>query len=201
MLAVAQSDRDNFSFTITKVVQVSQMVLWLEQARPGEALEYAEGFVEPRDYEGFKLAGAWAREGLVHLSIARPRPNREWKVWQAVRSSQLGKAQPAPRPRPSTEEVARIQMRTLLTILRRVADRGEVLPSYRKLALELTGQRTRKGLGRIDYLLRRLEAEGRITIQRPARGAQHGPQVTIIAKGRGVGKTTAVAIAKKGTAA
>lgn len=199
--AVGRQKAETFRFTIALAAPESELQAWFDQAQAGESVTYASGFALPREAAGVKLVQAWAREGFVHLKQARDRDYpRRW-LFLAERAS-LGIA----RPRPAAQrgdEVTRIQLRKLLETIRRVADRGEVLPPYRRLASDLCGTpargpQARRGADRISYLLRRLETEGRIRLIPAPAGAQHGPQVTVLAKGRGCGKTTAQGASKGG---
>lgn len=181
---------ETFSFQITMVAEESMLVAWLEQARAGERVAYAEGFVAPREAAAFKLVGAWAREGLVHLVTAKGERGRT--IWQAERSSAGPKV--ARPKRDFREDLTRTQMRGLMDELRRAADRGATCPSRSALAVAVCGARRsvpvelRKGRDRIGYLLRRLADEGKIAIE--AGDAVRAPVVTILAKGRGCGKST-----------
>jgi hypothetical protein len=192
MQGIAQSSKvESFSFQITMVAQVSALVAWFEQALPGERVAYAEGFVFPRDAEAAKLAGAWQREGFVHLVQARGERGRT--IWQAERSS-AGAAAPRQK-RNFREDLTRTQMRNLMDELRRAADRGQPCPSRSALAVAICGSRKsapaemRKGRNRVTYLLGRLVNESKITVE--AGDATRAPVVTIVAKGRGFGKSTA----------
>jgi hypothetical protein len=192
MQGMAQASKaETFSFQITMVAEVSALVAWFEQALPGERVAYAEGFVFPRDAEAAKLAGAWQREGFVHLVQARGERGRT--IWQAERSS-AGAAAPRQK-RDFREDLTRTQMRNLMDELRRAADRGQPCPSRSALAVAICGSRKsiagemRKGRDRVGYLLRRLADENKITVE--AGDATRAPVVTIVAKGRGCGKRTA----------
>lgn len=191
MLAQAKSGAETFTIQLGVAAPESELVAWFQDARPGESAIYASGFTLPREAAGVKLVAAWQAEGWVHLKQRRdPDDARRWQ-FLVERSSRM--AAGARKPRPKNEEVTRIQMRKLLETLRRVADRGEALPSYRSLARDLTTDNTRackKGIERVRHLLRRLHDERRIEIIPAPSGARHGPQVTILAKGRGWGKTT-----------
>ncbi len=67
---------------------------------------------------------------------------------------------------------------------------GEACPSGSALARLLTGQQTRRARDRVRWLMKRLEAEGRIALSPAPRGARHGPKVTILT-GKHKGKATA----------
>jgi hypothetical protein len=188
----AASRSKTFTFTVALAAPEAELQAWLDHAAPGESVTYASGFTLPRDAAGVKLVQAWQGAGLVYLTQKRdPADGRRWLFLAQRSSAGTGHAPRGAQAGQRNAEVTRIQMRKLLEVLRRVADRGEVLPSYRKLARELTGDATRKGVDRVSYLLRRLDEEGRIALIPAPKGAQHGPQVTVIAKGRGCGCTTA----------
>jgi hypothetical protein len=195
-MALAASTVETFRFTLSRVAQESELVAWFQQAEAGDTVTYAEGFVEPREAAGWKLAGAWAREGLVHLTRDAAPENRQWKLWIMQRSSAGPRAPKAPRDR--SDDVTRLQLGKLLDTLRACADRAEPLPPRQKLALALTGFGDRKARNRTTYLLERLAEQGKIELIRAPLGASHGPQVTILAKGRGQGKTTPVGVLAKG---
>lgn len=189
--AVGRKDAETFTFMVALAAPEAELQAWLDHAAPGESVTYASGFTLPREAAGVKLVQAWQGAGLVYLTQKRDPADRRCWLFLAQRSS-AGMGHPPRRVQAHKRnaEVTRIQMRKLLETLRRVADRGEVLPSYRQLSIELTGDATRKGVDRVSYLLRRLDEEGRIALIPAPKGAQHGPQVTVIAKGRGCGKTT-----------
>jgi hypothetical protein len=186
---------DTFRFEVSLAVPESQMVAWFEQARAGERIVYCRGFIALREDAAWKLAGAWAREGLVNLVTER---DGAQMIWLAERSSAGPRA---PRvKRDFREDLARTQQRALLAVLRRAADRGEACPSRSALAREVCGVVSRKGRDRVGYLLRRLVNEKRIAVA--AGDATRAPVVTILAKGRGFGKSTrssSEAVAQKTT--
>jgi hypothetical protein len=197
MLAQARSGAETFTIQLGVAAPESELVAWFQDARPGESAIYASGFTLPREAAGVKLVAAWQAEGWAHLKQRRdPDDARRWQ-FLVERSSRIAAGER--KPRPKNEEITRIQMGKLLQALRRVADRGEALPSYRSLARDLTTDNTRackKGIERVRHLLRRLHDERRIELIPAPNGARHGPQVTILAKGRGCGRTTACASGK-----
>jgi hypothetical protein len=178
---------ESFTITLALAAPESQLVAWLQQAAAGETVTYASGLMLPRDEPGVKLVQAWEREGLVALVSRRdPADSRRW-LWLAQRSSTGPKA--ARQPRDRSDDIARIQERKLLDLLRGAADRGEPMPGRRWLARDLTGRDDRKGMNRVTYLLQRLAAAGSIDLTPAPRGAQHGPTVTILT-GKHAGKST-----------
>lgn len=182
-VALKQSS-ETFRFQVSLAIPESQLVAWFEQAAHRDRIIYCHGYVPLREDAAWKLAGAWAREGLVHLVTEKDGGQTRWI---AERSSAGPKAAKAPRDR--SDDVTTIQLRKLLDHLRGAADRGEAMPGYRWLARDLTGNAERKGRDRVAYLLKRLAEQGRITLTPAPKGAQHGPTVTIAAKGRGFGKS------------
>lgn len=195
----ARKESERFSIQLGMVVPESELVAWFEQAQAGDAAVYASGFVLPREAAAVKLAGAWGRAGLVHLTQARdPAEPRRW-LWRCERSSAGPKAA---RPRRDfREDLTRTQMRRLLDELRVAADRGAPCPSRSALAREVCGvtagdRRIAKARDRVGYLLRRLVDERRIAMV--AGDATRPPVVTILAKGRGCGKSTASSSAAVG---
>jgi len=187
--AAVRQDTETFRFQISLAIPESQLFAWFEQAAPGERIVYCRGFVPLREDAAWKLAGAWQREGLVHLVTEKD--GRETK-WIAERRP-TGTAPERAGKRNAREDFARTQARVLLDLLRTAAERGEACPSRKVLAGSVCGvlpgdRRMPKARDRVGYLMRRLETEGRIAI-RPG-SATRAPVVTILARGRACGLST-----------
>ena len=191
MLGLA-ANTETFSIRLGWSVPVSQLQAWLDQAAPGESTVYASGADLPRDCDGVKLAAAWQRAGLVQLNQRRDEADRRRWLFLVVRLPDAKAAAPVRAKRTASEDLARVQQRRLLEQLRAAADKGEVCPSRSAMAFALTGQKTLKARNRATYLLGRLVEDGRIAMIPGSQTA--APVVTILAKGRGCGKSTAPAV-------
>lgn len=188
MMGGTLAKTERYSIQLATAATAQELRAWLDAALPGETAIYASGFALPREAEGVQLVAAWERSGLVHLKQGRdPHDRRRW-LFQVERRASDRSAEP-PR-RTAEEDFAQIQLRLLLGELRRAALAGLPCPSRRALAEAVTGQTSARAKERVRWLMRRLEAEGRIAITPAPLGAQHGPVVTIM-KGRGAGQSTA----------
>jgi hypothetical protein len=87
-------------------------------------------------------------------------------------------------------DLAAQQLIGLHRALCEAAAAGLACPSRSALAKAVTGQENDRARERVRWLMKRLEAEGKIAITPAPRGAQHGPKVTILT-GKNKGKATA----------
>lgn len=193
MQGAANKQAETFTFEISLVVPESQMQAWFDQAQPGEIVNYAEGFVCPRDAAAFKLAGAWGRAGLVDLIQRKDPDNLRRTIWQARRRASVPSSVPdrgaaGAAKRSSAEQVAELQLVRLLDLFRNAAAAGDRCPTKTEMARSVTGQTSQRALNRVVYLRKRLVADGKISVA--AGTHDRAPVVTILAKGRGFGKST-----------
>ncbi|MFO6447844.1 hypothetical protein ACLBKU_11920 [Erythrobacter sp. NE805] len=156
---------------------------WFDQAHAGDRIEYARGIDLPREEAGVLLVQRWIREGAVRPFFTRDPDNAAVSVWIVERVT-TAPVQPQGQP-----DLADLQMKALLRALTGAAVQGEACPSRGKLAIEATGQRSERAKERVRWLMKRLEADGKIAVEPAPRGAQHGPVVTILT-GRHAGKST-----------
>jgi hypothetical protein len=94
------------------------------------------------------------------------------------------------RARAVQPDVSSQQLMALHRELVSAAAKGQPCPSRTRLAEAVTGQGTERARERVRWLMKRLEAEGRIAIEPAPIGARHGPRVTILT-GKHAGKATA----------
>lgn len=191
--AVGRKDAqaESFSFRVSLAIPESQLFAWFEQAAPGERVIYCQGYVPLREDAAWKLAGAWAREGLVHLVTERDGAQTRWIAEKrgslpASSSEAVGRKN-LPRD-PKAEPLLQTQMRALLALLRDAAAAGARCPTKTELALKVTGAKTLRARNRVTYLRRRLEAEGKIAVI--AGSHKQAPVVTILARGKAHGMST-----------
>lgn len=185
MALVAPVETETFSLALAWVRPAAALQAWFDRAQAGERIEYARGLDLPREEAGVLLVQRWINQGAVRPFLQRDEGNRACSVWIVERAS----ACPAPADG-AGRDIARVQMGALLRVLTAAAVAGEPCPSRAKLAIEATGQRSDKAKDRVRWLMKRLEAEGKIAVRPAPRGAQHGPTVTILT-GRHAGKSTA----------
>lgn len=191
-------DVQRFSLQLSLAVPAAQLRAWIDSAPAGERAIYASGVDLPRDAEGVKLAGRWARQGLVRTFQQRdPEDERRWLfLIEKARgaSPQTGSPAPAPSRSPLNggtvppRVVDRALLRRLLDLLRRCAERGEECPSNAELAQRLNLRRGERGRQQAKYLMQRLSSEKRIAVE--SRGTCAPRVVTILAPGRARGKRT-----------
>lgn len=168
-----------------------EMRAWLAAAAPGDAITYA---TTPMlgGQDAARLAREWEAKGLVELYQRRAKRAHcfdycarrlacDEDAPAATSDPQGAKSQPV--------DQTRLQMRALLAILRRCAVRGKACPSNARLASELGLRRGEAGRRRARYLLERLAGENRISVTGCGRNAPR--VVTILAAGKGCGKSTA----------
>lgn len=182
------SAAETFRFQVSLAIPEVQLVAWFQQAQPGERVVYCHGYVPLRDDAAWKLAGAWGREGLVHLIVEKDGAQSRWI---AERRGVVGG--PATGPvkggRSFGEDLAQVQLAALLDLLRDAAAKSARCPTKTVMAKAVTGQDGQRARNRVTYLRKRLEAEGKIEVI--AGSHNQAPVVTILAKGKGCGKSTA----------
>lgn len=174
---------ETFRLALAWVRPAAALEAWFTEAAPGDRIEYARGLDLPREEAGVLLVQRWINQGAVRPFLTRDEANKACSVWIAERAGG------APAPAKGVPDLTRVQMATLLRVLTTAAVTGAACPTRSKLAIEATGQRSDKAKKRVSWLLKRLEAEGKIAVEPAPRGAQHGPVVTILT-GRHAGKST-----------
>jgi hypothetical protein len=196
--ALAMRETDTFRFQVSKALPLHLLVAWFEQAEPGDRIEYCAGYVPLREDAAWKLAGSWAREGLVHLVTERAEDRAGVLTHWIAERRPLGFVGDGPAlggKRTPGEDLKQVQLRALLGLLRDAAAARRVCPSLADLAVAVCGSRRnrpgemRRGCRRVGYLRDLLVAEGKIAVAAgtPARK----PVVTILARGKGCGMSTA----------
>jgi len=184
-LAEEPGQADTFTLALAWVKPVAALQAWFDQAQPGERFEYARGIDLPRDEAGVLLVTGWVSEGAVRPFQRRVDGNRACTIWMVERM----RGDSAKLRRSVKPDLTQLQMASLLRELAAAAQKGAPCPTRKELALAVTGQSLRKAKGRISWLMKRLEAEGKIAVEPAPVGAQHGPTVTILT-GRQAGKST-----------
>lgn len=179
-----------FRFQISRAVPEHLLQAWFEQAQAGERIVYCHGYLALRDNPAWKLAGAFAREGLVDLVTERDGAQTKWiaeKRRTAPAPALAAKHAAAVRAEP----LVKLQLDALLGLLRDAAAKGARCPTKTEQARAVTGQEGIRARNRVTYLRKRLEAEGKITVVAGAHN--QAPVVTILARGKGCGLSTAAA--------
>jgi hypothetical protein len=190
-IAVAQSASvETFSITLALVVPVADLRGWFENAAPRERAIYASGIELPRDEPGVVLVREWAQAEEVRTFQRRdPLDLRRWQFLIERCDTESARAREV-RP-----DLAAQQLIALHRALVEAAAGGLPCPSRTDLARKATGQETERARERVRWLMKRLEAEGKIAITPAPRGAQHGPTVTILT-GKHAGKATAAPLCR-----
>lgn len=184
MMDSASQSKETFTIALAWVRPAAALQEWFAQAQPGDRIDYARGLDLPRDEAGVLLVQRWINQGAVHPFQTRDAGNRACSVWSIERAG----AAPVG-PSKGEPDLTRIQMATLLRALTAAAASDQPCPPRVTLAIEATGQRSDKAKKRVSWLMKRLEADGKIAVQPAPIGAQHGPTVTILT-GRHAGKST-----------
>jgi hypothetical protein len=182
--AVGGKNSETFSFALALVVPVSELEAWFETAAPLAKAIYATGFELPREEAAVALVRQWVDAGEVRTFQRRdPMDQRRWQfLIERVDTASARARQVMP-------DLTASQLLILHRVLVEAAAAGAPCPSRAKLAEAVTGQTHDKARERARWLMKRLEAEGKIAIQPAPFGAQHGPKVTILT-GRHAGKST-----------
>lgn len=188
----------SFALTLTTYADPAAMGDWVRRAQPGDEMIYAIG-PAAGDHPATRCARDMSERGLVELFQRRSgkahcfdycarklavsgRPTASLHEDSRLRQQSGSQTRTA---LPSME--TRQQLTQLLGLLRRMAERGEPCPSHSQTARELgLPSPATRGRRRAQYLFERLEAERRIAVSREGTTRT----VTIIAKGRGHGKST-----------
>lgn len=181
---ISRRESETFRLQVSFAIPESQLFAWFEQAEPGERVVYCQGYVPLQEDAAWKLAGAWASEGLVHL-ITRKEGART--MWMAERRP-IGTAPVRSVKRSASEDLVQVQLRALLVLLRDAAAAGLRCPTKTAMARAVTGQTDQRALNRVTYLRKRLEGEGKIAVV--AGTHDRAPVVTILARGKGCGCST-----------
>jgi hypothetical protein len=182
--AVAAGREDTFQFRISMSPPESELVAWLESGVP--EVVYCRGYVLLRDTPAVKLVQAWHRAGLVDFKQKKIGNVTEWI---AERRAAAGSAPLPDAKAAKVEHIAQIQMRELLGLLRDAAAAGLPCPSGTALARAVTGQTDQRARNRVVHLRKRLVAEGKIAVAAGTHARK--PVVTILARGKGCGMSTA----------
>lgn len=156
-------------------VPAATLRAWLNGSSPGAQAIYASGADLPRDAESVRLAAQWQTEGLVRLHNRRDPGNPGRLQFLIV------KLDPDAGRKPVLHAVDREEKARMLELLAKLGSRGKPCPSNQELAQMLALRNRRVA----QYLLDRLEAEGRISIESHGRNA---PRVVTIHKRRGMGR-------------
>lgn len=173
----------SFALTLTTYADPAAMGDWVRRAQPGDEMIYAIG-PAAGDHPATRCARDMSERGLVEL-FQRRSGKAHCFDYCARKLDQTGKSPADEVALPSME--TRQQLTQLLGLLRRMAERGEPCPSHSQTARELgLPSPATRGRRRAQYLFERLEAERRIAVSREGTTRT----VTIIAKGRGYGKST-----------
>lgn len=180
--AAITSSADTFTLSLALVTPVSELDAWLARSAPLEMTIYAIGAELPRSEASVRLVNRWISRGEV-ITFERPDPlyaNRKQFIVQRCDTSRARKN----RVRAKAEQLI-ILHRELV----RAAAADAPCPSRSKLAETVTGRNDDAGREQVRWLMKRLEAEGKIAVQPAPVGAQHGPTITILT-GRHAGKST-----------
>lgn len=188
--------QERYSIVLSSATSLAALKEWFDSAAPGDRATYATGLDLPREHESVRFANELVQIGLAHLTQRRdPNDRRRWlfeitRAEAASDKSANGAAVGAVRPDLTAE-----QMRCLMRRLREVAAAGSPCPSYAEMARHLAMRGDSRGRMRARYLVNRLEKEKQITVKPGA--SSHPPVITILARGKARGKSTA-SISEKG---
>jgi hypothetical protein len=183
-LATSSQEAETFSFALALVVPVAELEAWFESAAPHAKAIYATGFDLPRGEAAVQLVNRWVSAGEVRTFNRRdPLNPRRWQFLIERTDTEAARAQQV------QPDLSAHQMIVLHRELVSAAASAQPCPSRTRLAEVVTGQTDDRARERVRWLMKRLEAEGKIALQPAPIGAQHGPTVTILT-GRHAGKTT-----------
>ncbi|KLE32441.1 hypothetical protein [Aurantiacibacter luteus] len=186
MAAPAASTTETFSLALSLAAPVAELEAWMADAAPGGQVVYATGVVLPRAAAGVQLVQRWVREGLVDpVSRRDPANPRQFQFIAQRRGAVPAVAGAAPREMTSA---TRRERDALLALLRDCAVRGRECPSNTGLARALDLGGSHRGRSRASYLMHLLEVDGAIRVE--GRGRNAPRLVTVLAAGRGRGKST-----------
>lgn len=182
--AEAPASPETFSFALALVTPVAELEGWFETASPLAKAIYAIGLELPRQEPGVLLVKRWIATGEVRPFQRRdPLDKRRWQ-FLIERADTASARLREVRPDLSGQQLI-ILHRELVT----AAAADAPCPARAHLAQAVTGQCDARARERVRWLMKRLEAEGKIALQPAPVGAQHGPTVTILT-GRHAGKST-----------
>lgn len=192
-----QDSGETFRFEASRALPQHLFLDWFNTAPPGDRIAYCEGYIALREDASWKLAGAWAREGLVHLVTEKDGSRNRWLA-EKIGGASLrptgslrgpdGSLLEAGKANPTLGRIAEMQAEVLFKLLRDAALAGERCPTKTAMALAVTGLDDQRARNRVTYLRKRLEAEGRIAWA--AGSHAQAPVVTILARGKGCGLST-----------
>lgn len=173
---------ETFSFRVSMTPPDSELVAWLRSDE--REVVYCRGYVLLRETPAVKLVQAWQREGLVTFKQRKSGAVTEW-----IAEKIAGSSAPAAPANPTLGRIASMQAEALFKLLRDAALAGGRCPTKTAMAKAVTGLDDQRARNRVTYLRKRLEAEGRIAW---AEGTHaRAPVVTILARGKGCGLSTA----------
>jgi len=182
--AAGGKDADTFSLTLGLVTPLTELEAWFESAAPNAKAIYAVGLALPRSEPAVLQVKRWIEAGEVRPFQRRdPLDGRRWQF--LIERVDTASA----RAREVRPDLSAQQLIALHRELVNAAGQGLPCPSRSQLAQAITGQSDDKARKRVSYLMKRLEADGKIALQPAPIGAQHGPTVTILT-GRHAGKAT-----------
>lgn len=182
--AAAAGDIETFSLALALVTPVSELEAWFGHAPPGAKAIYAVGLELPRAEPAVVLVKQWIEAGEVHPVQRRdPLDRRRWQF--LIERADTASA----RLREVRPDLSAQQLIILHRELVNAAANGAPCPARSRLAHVVTGQSDDRAKKRVSWLMKRLEADGKIALQPAPIGAQHGPTVTILT-GKHAGKST-----------
>jgi hypothetical protein len=194
MQGAGLAPRDTFSVVISEAKTERDMFHWFETAEPGARIWYCRGAVPLRLSASWKLAGVWQAAGLVHLVTERKGNITTY----FAEKRPIGTAPVLAVKRSFVEDLNQVQLDALLGLLRDAAAAGLPCPSGTALARAVTGQTDQRARNRVVHLRKRLVAEGKIAVAAGTHARK--PVVTILARGKGCGMSTALTVLEGGVA-
>jgi hypothetical protein len=181
---VGRKDSETFSLALALVTPLAELEAWFADAAPHAKAIYAVGMVLPREEPAVVQVKRWIASGEVHPFQRRdPMDARRWQF--LIERADTASA----RAREVRPDLSGQQLIVLHRELVNAAAADAPCPTRKALAQTVTGQSDERARDRVRWLMKRLEAEGKIALQPAPVGAQHGPTVTILT-GKHAGKST-----------
>lgn len=179
-----RKDSETFSLSLALVTPVEDLEAWFGEAPPGAKAIYAVGLALPREQPAVLQVKRWIAAGEVHPFQRRdPLDGRRWQF--LIERADTASA----RLREVRPDLSAQQLVILHRELVNAAAADAPCPVRSVLAQAVTGQTDDRAKKRVSWLMKRLEADGKIALQRAPIGAQYGPTVTILT-GKHAGKST-----------